>query len=126
AKVIVAGFSQGAALAMYLTLNRTFPYRGFVATATSDWVVPEDKPASQRDRPSQAFASFIGAKDVRGLKGVVIMGEKDAFLPKVKMLLEGMIERGFNCKIDVVKNLGHEFPADFEKRLELATNFLLS
>ncbi len=126
AKVIVGGFSQGAALAMHLTLNRTFPCRGFIAVASSDWVAPEDKPASQRDHPSEAFASFIGAKEVRGLKGVVIMGEKDAFLPKIKMLLEGMIERGFNCKIDVVQNLGHEFPVDFERRLESATNFLLS
>ena len=126
AKVIVAGFSQGAALSMYLTLNRTFPCRGFIAVAMSDWVAPEDKAASQRDHPSEAFASFIRAGDVRGLKGVVIMGEKDAFLPKIKMLLEGMIERGFNCKIDVVQNLGHEFPPDFERRLESATNFLLS
>ena len=126
AKVIVAGFSQGAALSMYLTLNRTFPCRGFIAVAMSDWVAPENKPASQRDHPSEEFASFIRAKDVRGLKGVVIMGEKDAFLPKIKMLLEGMIERGFSCKIDVVQNLGHEFPVDFERRLESATNFLLS
>jgi dienelactone hydrolase len=117
AKVIVAGFSQGAALAMYLTLNRTFPCRGFIAVAMSDWVAPEDKPASQRDHPR--------AKDVRGLKGVVIMGEKDAFLPKIKTLMEGMVERGLNCKIDVVQNLGHEFPSDFEKRLEAATDFLL-
>jgi dienelactone hydrolase len=126
AKVIVAGFSQGAALAMYLTLNRTFPCRGFIAVASSDWVAPEDKPASQRDRPSEAFASFIRGKDVRGLKGVVVMGEKDAFLPKIKMLLEGMVERGFNCKTEVVQNLGHEFPVDFDRRLESATNFLLS
>ena len=125
AKVIVAGFSQGAALAIYLTLNRTIPCRGFIAVAASDWVAPEDKPANQRDHPSKAFASFIRAKDVKGLKGVVIMGEEDAFLPKIKMLLERMIERGFNCKIDVVQNLGHEFPNDFEKRLESATNFLL-
>ncbi len=126
AKVVVAGFSQGAALAMYLTLNRVFPCAGFIAVAASDWVAPEDKPASQRDYPSEAFASFIRAKDVKGLRGVIIMGDKDAFLPKIKMLLEGMVERGFNCKIDVVQNLGHEFPSDFEKRLESATNFLLA
>ena len=53
------------------------------------------------------------------------MGEKDAFLPKIKMLLEGMIERGFNCKIDAVEDLGHEFPSDFEERLDSATSFLL-
>ena len=126
AKVIVAGFSQGAALAMSLTLNRTFPCLGFIAVAASDWVVPEDKPANQRDHPSKAFDSFIRVKDVRGLKGVIIMGEKDAFLPKVKMLLDEMVERGFNCKIDVVQNLGHEFPTDFDRRLESSTYFLLS
>ena len=125
-KVILAGFSQGAALAMSLTLDKTFPCRGFIAVAASDWVVPEDKPANQRDQPSEAFASFIRGKDVRGLKGVIIMGEKDAFLSKVKMLVAGMVERGFNCKIDVVQNLGHEFPTDFERRLESSTNFLLS
>jgi predicted esterase len=124
-KVIVAGFSQGAALAMYLTLNRTFPCRGFIAVAASDCVAPEDKPASQRDHPSEAFASFTRAKDVRGLKGVIIMGDKDAFLPKIRLLLEGMVERGLDCKIDVVQNLGHEFPTDFDKRLESATNFLI-
>src|SRR2546427_626301 len=97
-----------------------------IAVAMSDWVAPENKPASQRDHPSEEFASFIRAKDVRGLKGVVIMGEKDTFLPKIKMILEGMVERGFNCKIDVVQNLGHEFPVDFDRRLESATNFLLS
>src|SRR2546425_1499033 len=126
AKVIVAGFSQGAALAMHLTLNRTFPCRGFIAVAASDWVVPEDKPASQRDHPSEAFASFIRTKDVRGLKGVVIMGERDAFLPKIKMLLEGLVERGFKGKMDVVQDPGHELPTDFENPLESATNFLLS
>src|SRR5207245_8752191 len=84
AKVIVAGFSQGAALAIYLTLNRTIPCRGFIAVAASDWVAPEDKPANQRDHPSKAFASFIRAKDVKGLKGVIIMGNEDAFLPKIK------------------------------------------
>jgi dienelactone hydrolase len=125
AKVMVAGFSQGAALAMYLTLNRTFPCRGFIAVAASDWVAPENKPANQREHPSEAFASFIRTKDVTGLKGALIMGDKDPFLPKVKMLLEGMVERGFDCKIDVVQNLGHEFPSDFEKRLESAANFLL-
>jgi len=54
------------------------------------------------------------------------MGEKDAFLPKIKMLLEGLVERGFKGKMDVVQDLGHEFPTDFENRLESATNFLLS
>jgi predicted esterase len=125
AKVIVAGFSQGAALAIYLTLNRTFLCRGFIAVAASDWVAPESKPANQREHPSEAFASFIRTKEVRGLKGVVIMGDKDPFLSKIKKVLEGMVERGLSCKIDVVQNLGHEFPTDFEKRLESATNFLL-
>jgi predicted esterase len=123
--VIVAGFSQGAALAIHLTLSRAFPCRGFIGVAASDWVAPESKPAGQREHPSEAFASFIRAKEVSGLKGVIIMGDKDPFLPKINTLLEEMVERGFNCKIDVVPNLGHEFPSDFEKRLESATNFLL-
>ena len=126
AKVIVAGFSQGAALSLYLTLNRTFPSRGFIAVAASDWVAPEDKPANQRKHPSETFASFIRAKEVKELKGVIIMGDKDPFLPKIQTLLEGMVERGFKGKIDVVQNLGHEFPTDFEKRLESATNFLVN
>jgi len=123
-KVIVAGFSQGAALAIYLTLNRTFPCQGFIAVAASDWVAPEDKPANQRDHPSEAFASFIRAKDVKDVKGVIIMGDKDPFLPKIKMLFEGLVERGFKGRMDVVQDLGHEFPTDFEKRLESAANFL--
>ena len=110
---------------MLLTLNRTFPCRGFIAVAASDWVAPEGKPADQRDHPSEAFASFIRAKSVRGLKGAFIMGDKDPFLPKIKMLFERMVERSFAGKIEVVQDLGHEFPTDFEKRLDLSTKFLL-
>ena len=53
------------------------------------------------------------------------MGDKDPFLPKIKKVFEGMVERGFDCKFDVVQDLGHEFPVDFEMLLESASNFLL-
>ena len=64
AKVIVAGFSQGAALAIYLTLSRTFPCRGFIAVAASDWVAPEDKPANQRE-PSKRSIRVVHQREER-------------------------------------------------------------
>jgi predicted esterase len=38
--VVLGGFSQGGALSIYSVLKRIVPCRGFVAVATSDWIIP--------------------------------------------------------------------------------------
>ena len=123
--LVVAGFSQGGALSIYTVLKRIVPARGFVAVAPSDWIIPEEKPATERQLPSEAFLSIVEASDCRGLRGSIIIGEKDPFLPKIEKLYALMMEKGLDGKLQVETGLGHEYPEGFENKLRTALDFAL-
>jgi predicted esterase len=124
-RIVLAGFSQGAALAIYQTLKRAFPTKGFIAVAPSDWVVPESKPATQRDQPSPAFASFIQASNGKGLRGQIIIGEHDPFRKKIEFLKDEMIHRSLECNYSVEPGIGHEYPNNFDSKLAQSLGFVL-
>lgn len=124
-KLVVGGFSQGGALSVYSVLQRIVPSRGFVAVAPSDWIIPEDKPSTKRERPSEAFRSLIESSNCRGLRGVIIIGDKDPFFPKIEQLYELMVEKGLDGRMQVEPGLGHDYPEKFESKLRTALDFLL-
>jgi predicted esterase len=124
-RLVLAGFSQGAALAVYLTLKRAFPCRGFIAVAPSDWVVPESKRATERDRPSPAFTSFIQASSGKGFRGQIFIGENDPFLKKIEFLKDEMVHRGLECEYSVEPKTGHEYPDNFDSKLAKSLRFVL-
>ncbi len=123
-RFVFGGFSQGGGLAIWSTLKRLGPTSGFVAVGPSDWVVPE-KSAPDRKRPSEAFTSLVQTSDCAGLRGTIIIGDKDAFLPKIEPLYETMVNRGLEGKLLVEKDLGHEYPEDFAIKLKTAVDFVL-
>jgi hypothetical protein len=123
--LVVGGFSQGGALSIYTALKRTVPVRGFVAVAPSDWIIPEEKPATERQLPSEAFLSTVEASDCRGLRGSIIIGDKDPFFPKIKQLYELMVEKGLEGRMHVETGLGHEYPENFGDKLRTALDFVL-
>jgi predicted esterase len=124
-KIVLAGFSQGAALAIYLSLKKAFPCKGFFAVAPSDWVMPEKQRAIERDRPSRAYLEFVQSTDARGVRGQILIGEKDPFLKKMEFLKEEMVRRGLECNYSVEPRIGHEYPQDFGGKLRKAVNFVL-
>lgn len=125
-KLVLGGFSQGAALSIYSVLGRLVPCTGFIAVASSDWVRPEEKSARERSGPSRTFESFIQANDCRGLRGAVIIGDKDAFFPKIERLYSLMVERGLDGRFLVEPGVGHEYPPGFGMMLRDAVNFVLT
>lgn len=125
-RLILGGFSQGAALAIYSTLKRVIPSRGFVAVASSDWVRPEEKPATERTELSEPFANFVKATDCSGLRGVIIIGDKDGFYPKIRQLYSLMQERGLKGQFLVQPGVGHEYPQRFGPILTDAVKFVLT
>ena len=125
-KLVLGGFSQGAALSIFSVLKRLTPCTGFVAVASSDWVRPEEKSATERRELSQAFESFVRASDCRGLRGAVIIGDEDAFFPKIERLYSLMVERGLDGRFLVEPGVGHEYPHGFGMMLRDAVNFVLT
>ncbi len=124
-RLVLGGFSQGGALSIYSVLKRLVPCRGFVAVAPSDWVRPEEKRATERKELSEPFASFVKASDCRGLRGVIIIGDKDPFYPKIEVLYALMVERGLDGELVVEPGLGHQYPDGFEGKLNRAVDFVL-
>ncbi len=124
-RMVLGGFSQGGALSIYSALKRFVPCRGFVAVAPSDWVRPEEKLATERKELSEPFASFVKASDCRGLKGAIIIGDKDPFFPKIQQLYAMMVERGLDGEFLVEPGLGHQYPNGFQGKLKAAVDFAL-
>jgi predicted esterase len=124
-KIIVAGFSQGAAVSIYVSLKRILTSKGFVAVAPSDWVVPEAQRAVERDRPSPAFTSFVQSSNAEGIRGCIFIGENDPFLKKIEFLKGEMVDRGLECKYSVELGIGHEYPRNFDERLAESVGFIL-
>ena len=94
--------------------------------APSDWIIPEEKAATERQLPSEAFLSIVEASDCRGLTGSIIIGDKDPFFPKIEKLYALMVERGLNGKLQVETGLAHEYPEGFENKLRTALDFVLN
>src|SRR5437660_7314133 len=123
--LVVGGFSQGGALSIYTVLKRIVPVRGFVAVAPSDWIIPEEKPATERQFPSKAFLSIVEASDCRGLRGSIIIGDKDPFFPKIKRLYELMVQKGLEGQLQLETGLGQDYREGYETKLRTALDFVL-
>jgi len=125
-KVVFGGFSQGAAVAIYMSLKKILTCNGFVAVAPSDWVVPEAQRAVERDRPSPAFTSFVQSSSAHGIRGCIFIGENDPFLRKIEFLKGEMVDRGLECKYSVETGIGHEYPRNFGEKLAESVDFILN
>jgi hypothetical protein len=113
-RVVLGGFSQGAVLAVTLSLqNQPFPVRGFacVGPGTEDLepLLPLMEPAA-----------------ARGLRAWILAGERERGLELIKRLAHELTSRGVPCKLDVVPDIGHEFPEDFGTRLQSGLSFVLA
>jgi predicted esterase len=112
-KVILAGASQGAALAMRLALaGDLVPATGFIA------VVPAI-------RDPEELAPEIEAGARRGIRGWLLTGERDESRHAIEGLHARLTQAGVSCRLEVVPGLGHDFPADFAGRLPAAIDFVL-
>ena len=107
-KLILTGFSQGAALAIYLALSKSPSCLGFIGICPAPTITPSR---------AGEYASFLKANSARGLKGWILSGEKDSFLPTIKNYCDSLIQNGSDCKLIVEPNLGHEYPPNLSARL---------
>ena len=111
-RIIYAGASQGGLAAAYLALKN--PARGFIA------VVP-----SFGSRTSKFdWEPLLADSAQQGKRGVVITGEKDWALQATQTAVETMHTAGLEVRLEVVPNLGHDYPTDMKKRLKGGLEFV--
>ena len=116
-KIILSGFSQGATLAIYLALKKRIRVRGFIAVAPASTVIPSH---------SEEFASFVKATRIPGLKGWLLVGDKDRFFERVSVLHSSMKQSGLLSEYNVERGLAHNYPDDFAVKLGRAVDFVLN
>ncbi len=110
-RVILAGFSQGGALAISLALKGKIPTVGFLAVA----------PAFREKEVARLPMRSAGK---RGIRGYVLTGEKDFGLPRIKEFNRKARAEGLECKLSVEPGLGHGFPEEFAEKLMEGLAFL--
>ncbi len=111
-RVIIGGFSQGAALAIRLTLNGSIRARGFLS------VTP-----GMIDR--QLLTTWADTARDHPVRGYMIAGGRDRRYEFFKQTCEILPEHGIPCRMEDHPKMGHEFPLDFEKSLKKSLSFLL-
>lgn len=109
--VVLGGASQGAGLAVRLTIQGIVPSRGFIA------IVGAGAP--------DALLPHVNSAAQRGIRGVFITGEHDNARSHVEKVYGELKAAGLECQLEVVPGLDHNYPPDMSSRLERALEFIL-
>lgn len=112
-RLVIAGMSQGGALAIHLALSKKLPACGFLA------VVPGNSVTDGLD-------ALVQAAHGCGLRGYLVTGGKDPRHETFKQIHGMFLQYDIPCEVEDHPELGHEFPMDFEKSLEKGLRFLLA
>ena len=115
-RIVLAGFSRGGELGIWLAMSGTIEARGFIA------VGPGGPYINEPDK----WVPLIEASQGRGLRGYLVVGEQDIFCYEGTQALAALLKaRDIPCELEVHPNLGHDFPPGFEQSLSRALEFVL-
>ncbi|HEX7002902.1 MAG TPA: hypothetical protein VF168_01785 [Trueperaceae bacterium] len=109
-RLILAGASQGARMAVQFACQRAVPSTAFIALVGA--------PAPERIEPHLEAA--LGA----GLRGVFITGELDPARKGIEATYSLLQQAGVPVQLEVVPGLGHDYPANLAALLGEALTFL--
>ncbi len=101
-RIVIGGMSIGGTIAIDVALNRIIPVRGFIVNCPA------------KLQPS--LESLRTAKQ-KGVKGLIITGERDFNLPAQEKLMDQFKKAGFPCEILIQPKLGHHFSQDFSHKV---------
>jgi predicted esterase len=111
--LVVAGFSQGAGLALYLAARRRLPdLVGCVAVA-----------------PTAAWSRDLigtGALSIGRLRFALLMGSRDPRVDDGRQLAEQLRSGGADVQLEIVKGLGHDYPPSFGGWLPSAVDWVMA
>jgi len=111
-RVILAGFSAGAATALDLVFGQMVPAVGFIGLCAGD--IPEH---FTRER-------VLAAKE-RGVRGVFFEGEENWPDEEEEAMLQTMQEAGLPIELVINEGCGHGAPHDFPEKMDRALDFIL-
>jgi dienelactone hydrolase len=111
-RVILGGFSQGAGMAIWMTIRRLLPATGFIAV--SPFIAGHGLIADQATESPG-----------RELRGYLLTGDQDQYqelFAEIERLLQASRVK---YQRERLADLGHDYPVDFDARLTRALKFIL-
>ena len=108
-KIVVAGFSQGAARAIELVMSKRIKANGFIA------VVPGTIDLDQLSRWADSTKT----------RGVLISGGRDPRYEMFQQVKEIFTQKNIPLMFENYPEMSHEFPKDFESVLQKGLDFIL-
>jgi len=113
-RVVLAGFSLGAGLALWLVLSGAIQAQGLILVGPFLQDINDIIPFLEQHAPS-------------GLRVYLVAGQRDRYCLEIAQQLATLLPQyGIACKLDEYSDLEHNFPLDFEKKLPEALSFVLS
>ncbi len=109
---VLAGFSMGAGLALWLALTGAVPARGLILVAP---FLPD----------VDSLLPVLEAHPPQGLQAYLIASDDDIYCLEVARKLAVLLPRyGLDCQLETYPLLGHSFPPPFESRLPAALEYV--
>ncbi len=105
-RVLIGGMSAGGMMSLDVIFHEVLPVTGFVVNCP---VVPYDFQPEMADKVRQ-----------RGIRGVIITGEKDFALTRQKEMAQAFTKAGVRHRFTIVPGMGHSVPDDFPSRMDAA------
>ena len=102
-RVMLAGFSQGGNLALFMAAEGTITAKGFIAGC----------PATRTPLPLETARAAVA----RGVRGTIFVGAKDWTVASAGTTVSNFEEAGILVNYIVMEDKGHEFPDNFDEVL---------
>lgn len=106
-RVVIAGFSRGAEMAVQIALEGAFPVQGFIAIC----------PGGPYSLAPEKWDPIIAGAANKALRGLIITGGQDRFDPGGRALSRRLKDAGIDHAFEGIPDMGHDYPPDFKARL---------
>jgi predicted esterase len=111
-RVVLGGFSQGGAVAIWAALSGALKTCGVMGVA-----------CALRDLGE--IRDSIEQRPMPDLRVYLVVGEKDGFCPRVGELSQIIRQARMSVRLEEVPGLGHDYPMDLNQYLVAGLSFLL-
>lgn len=115
-QILLGGFSMGGEVALGLALSGHIPAQGFVLIG----------PGGPYMDDLEQWQPLLEQGRSRGLRGLILAGEADETIPldNIRELVARLNQHGVTTELETIPGLAHEYPADFNDRLEYALKYI--
>jgi predicted esterase len=110
-RVVIGGLSAGGGMAIDVSVNEVVPTAGFIGVCPN--------------KPEEFDRIKVRAAREQGVRGVIVSGEGDFYLPLQKEMVQLFNEEHFPHEFFILPELGHSYPDEFPHLIDRAIEYIL-